>query len=118
MDTYAVLGNPVAHSRSPWIHAEFARQTGQALHYGRLECPLDGFADALRSFAAGGACGCNVTVPFKFEALALAARASDRATLAGAANTLRFDAQGWWADNTDGVGLVRDIERHADVTLA
>jgi shikimate dehydrogenase len=88
-------------------------------------CPLGGFAGALREFAAGGpdvragrARGCNVTVPFKFEALRLAARCSERAALAGAANTLRFDAEGWWADNTDGVGLVRDIEVHAGRPLA
>ena len=124
-DRYAVLGNPVAHSRSPFIHAEFARQTGQHMEYGRVLCPLGGFAGALREFAAGDpgghggrARGCNVTVPFKFEALQLAARCSERAALAGAANTLRFDAEGWWADNTDGVGLVRDIEVHAGRPLA
>jgi hypothetical protein len=118
LDRYAVLGHPVAHSRSPAIHAAFAAQTGQRLDYGRLECPLDGFADAVRRFAAEGARGCNVTVPFKFEALALAARSTERATLAGAANTLRFDAEGWLADNTDGVGLVRDIELGAGRPLA
>jgi shikimate dehydrogenase len=136
-DRYAVLGHPVAHSRSPFIHAEFARQTTQALVYGRLECPLDGFAAALRGFAdgsdgghgsdgsdgskhqgEGAARGCNVTVPFKFEALALAPRHTARAALAGAANTLRFDAEGWLADNTDGVGLVRDIEANAGFALA
>jgi shikimate dehydrogenase len=124
-DRYAVLGNPVAHSRSPFIHAAFARQTGQAIDYGRVLCPLDGFAAAVREFAAGDrddrrgrARGCNVTVPFKFEALRLAARCSERAALAGAANTLRFDADGWWADNTDGVGLVRDIEHNAGRPLA
>ncbi len=118
VDRYAVLGHPVAHSRSPAIHAAFAAQTGQLLDYGRLECPLNGFADSVRRFAAGGARGCNVTVPFKFEALALAAQASDRAQLAGAANTLRFDADGWFADNTDGVGLVRDLEHNASWPLA
>ena len=114
-DLYAVLGNPVAHSQSPFIHAEFARQTGQLLEYGRRLCPLDGFADSVRAFVAEGARGCNVTVPFKFEALALAAQATPRARLAGAANTLRFDASGWLADNTDGVGLVRDILRSTPV---
>jgi len=118
---YAVLGHPVAHSRSPAIHARFAAQTGQALDYGRLECPLDGFGASVRAFAAGGARGCNVTVPFKFEALQIAGRASERARRAGAANVLGFDgpepAQ-WWADNSDGIGLVRDITRHAGVPLA
>ncbi len=117
-DRYAVLGNPVAHSRSPDIHAAFARQTGQDLEYGRVLCPLHGFEAAVREFAAGGGRGCNVTVPFKFEAPRLAARCSDRARLAGAANTLRFDAAGWFADNTDGIGLVRDIEHGAGVPLA
>jgi len=117
-DRYAVLGNPVAHSRSPVIHAAFARQTGEAVAYGRLLCPLDGFEASVREFAAAGGRGCNVTLPFKFEALRLAARCSERARLAGAANTLRFDADGWFADNTDGIGLVRDIEHNAGVPLA
>ena len=117
-DRYAVLGNPVAHSRSPAIHAAFAQQTGQVLDYSRLECPLEGFEASVRAFAAAGARGCNVTVPFKFEALTLAAQRSPRAALAGAANTLRFDAGGWLADNTDGVGLVRDITHNAGQPLA
>ncbi|MDY0743254.1 shikimate dehydrogenase [Paucibacter sp. R3-3] len=116
---YAVAGNPVAHSQSPFIHASFAQQTGQAVNYERLLCPLDDFATTIRAFAAGGAQGCNVTVPFKFEAHALAARLSPRARLAGAVNTLRFDdTEGWFGDNTDGAGLVRDIERNAGVPLA
>ena len=117
-DRYAVLGNPVAHSRSPFIHALFAQQTGEAVAYDRVLCPLDGFAAAVRAFAAAGGRGCNVTVPFKFEAPALAAHCTERALLAGAANVLRLDASGWWADNSDGVGLVRDIEDGAGVALA
>lgn len=124
-DRYAVAGNPVEHSQSPFIHAEFARQTGQALDYGRLLCPLDGFAATLRAFAAdrsaGAVRGCNVTVPFKFEAFELAARHTPRAQRARAANTLRFDAAsegGWLADNTDGAGLVRDIERNVGLAMA
>ena len=118
MDRYAVIGNPIGHSRSPFIHAQFALATGQALSYARLTCPMDGFEQEVRRFADSGASGCNVTVPFKFQAPRLAARSTERAALAGAANTLRFDADGWLADNTDGVGLVRDIERNAQVTLA
>ena len=118
MDRYAVIGNPVEHSRSPFIHTQFALATGQELTYTRLPCPADGFEQAVRSFADSGGRGCNVTVPFKFDAQRLAARCTDRAALAGAANTLRFDAEGWLADNTDGIGLVRDIERNAGVTLA
>ena len=118
---YAVADNPVEHSRSPHIHALFAAQTGQSLVYERLLCPLDAFAQTLREFAAQGALGCNVTVPFKFEAHALATRLTHRARLAGAVNALRFDAPsagGWLGDNTDGAGLVRDIERNAGVPLA
>jgi shikimate dehydrogenase len=125
-DRYAVLGHPVAHSQSPFIHAEFARQTGQAMHYGRVECPPDGFEATVRAFAAsadpaagvGPARGCNITLPFKFQVLPLARRASERALLAQAANVLRFDADGWFADNTDGAGLVRDIQCHAGLPLA
>ncbi len=118
IDRYAVIGNPVAHSRSPVIHAAFAAQTDQPVQYGRIESPGDGFAETVRQFAVAGGRGCNVTVPFKFEAFALCPHATPRARRAGAANTLRFDAQGWWADNTDGIGLVRDIEINAGFALA
>jgi shikimate dehydrogenase len=127
-DRYAVLGHPVAHSQSPFIHAAFARQTGEALEYGRIECPPGAFAATVRGFIAsadpaagrGPARGCNITVPFKFEAPALARRLSPRAALALAANVLRFDAdaEGWFADNTDGIGLVKDIEQGAGLALA
>jgi shikimate dehydrogenase len=118
-DRYAVAGNPIAHSRSPLIHSQFAQQTGQAVDYGRLLCPLDAFKATIRAFAGEGAKGCNVTVPFKFEAFELATRHTARAELAQAANTLRFDAEsGWLADNTDGIGLVRDITVNAGIPLA
>jgi shikimate dehydrogenase len=123
-ERYAVLGNPVAHSRSPFIHAEFARQTGHAVRYGRVLCPMDGFEAAVRTFAAsreddaGPALGCNVTIPFKFEAPRLAAQVSARAALAQAANVLHFAPEGWRADNTDGIGLVRDLQHNADFDLA
>ncbi len=121
MDRYVVTGNPVEHSQSPFIHAAFALQTGQVLDYGRLLIPLDDFAGTVQRFAAdtasGAARGCNVTVPFKFEAFAVAARHTTRAALARACNTLRFDEDGWLGDNTDGAGLVADIERNADVAL-
>ncbi|MDO9359954.1 MAG: shikimate dehydrogenase [Polaromonas sp.] len=119
MDHYCVLGNPVEHSKSPGIHARFAELTGQSLAYGRQLAPLDGFADTLRQWIAGGARGCNVTVPFKFEAFRLANNATPRAQLAEAANTLRFDAAGHIeADNTDGIGLVNDIQVNAGMSLA
>ena len=117
MDHYVVAGNPVEHSQSPFIHAEFARQTGQVMAYGRLLWPLEGFADSLRALVESGAKGCNITVPFKFEAARIATRLSDRAALAQAANVLSFDAEGWRADNTDGIGLVRDLETNAGVSL-
>jgi shikimate dehydrogenase len=118
MDKYCVLGNPVEHSKSPWIHARFAQLTGEALEYGKRLAPLDGFAETVRTFRAEGGRGCNVTVPFKFEAAALADEMTPRARLAGACNTLRFDGERVFADNTDGVGLVGDIERNAGVPLA
>lgn len=113
MDRYAVIGHPVTHSRSPAIHALFASQCGHVLAYERLESPLDAFKATVAGFAAAGGRGCNVTVPFKFEAFEMASRRTERAELAQAVNTLRFDANGWWGDNTDGAGLVRDIEANA-----
>ena len=118
MDHYGVLGNPVAHSRSPAIHARFAELTGQAMDYCRLLAPLDGFSGALQHWIASGASGCNVTVPFKFEAFDMASTATERAQLAEAANTLRFGAAGIEVDNTDGIGLVNDIQNNAGVSLA
>ena len=116
-DRYFVLGNPVAHSHSPFIHAAFAAQTGQHLHYDRRLCPLDGFMEAVQALAAdsqgGPVRGCNVTVPFKLEAVKLAPQVTERARQAGAANVLCFDSAGWRADNTDGAGLVRDLQEHA-----
>lgn len=108
-DRYAVIGNPIAHSKSPWIHATFAAQTGQALQYEALLAPLDGFAATVAAFRAAGGRGANVTVPFKLEAHALADRLSARAQAAGAVNTLIFDEDGIRGDNTDGIGLVRDL---------
>jgi shikimate dehydrogenase len=116
-DRYAVIGNPVAHSKSPFIHARFAAQTGEPVEYGRVLAPLDGFASHVREFIAAGGRGINVTVPFKLEAHALADRLSPRAAAAGAVNTLRFDADGIYGDNTDGFGLVRDIEVNLGVSL-
>jgi shikimate dehydrogenase len=118
LDRYAVFGHPVQHSLSPQIHQAFAEQTGQRLVYTRLWAPLDGFEAVLRAFVAGGGRGANVTVPFKFEALRLATRRSERAELAQAANVLSFDGEEIVADNSDGIGLVRDIEVNAGCALA
>lgn len=117
-DRYAVVGNPVAHSKSPYIHAQFALQTGERVEYDRLLAPLDGFVEHVQAFQAAGGRGLNVTVPFKLEAHALAHKLSPRAAAAGAVNTLRFDADGIFGDNTDGFGLVRDIEVNLGVSLA
>ncbi|WP_042887212.1 shikimate dehydrogenase [Cupriavidus necator] len=114
---YVVIGNPVAHSRSPAIHAAFARQTGEAVQYDRLEAPLDGFANTVRKFFADGGYGCNVTVPFKLEAYDLADRLTERAEAAGAVNTLWIEEGLIHGDNTDGIGLVRDIQDNLDTLI-
>ncbi len=109
-DNYCVMGNPVAHSLSPAIHAEFARQTGEQIAYGRALVPLDCFPQAVGMYWGQGGKGANVTLPFKQEAWRLSRWRSERAERAGAVNTLWFnDAGDICGDNTDGVGLVRDL---------
>jgi shikimate dehydrogenase len=117
VDRYVVIGNPIAHSKSPQIHARFAQQTGEALTYDRLLAPLDGFETTVRSFIASGGRGANVTVPFKLDAFALATERSTRADAAGAVNALTFDGHRIIGDNTDGVGLVRDIVANAGIGI-
>jgi shikimate dehydrogenase len=116
-DRYAVVGHPIAHSKSPRIHAAFARQTGEDLLYDAILAPLDGFGATVRSFRAAGGRGLNVTVPFKLEAFALADALTERAREAGAVNTLRFDGDHALGDNTDGTGLVADITLRLKMTL-
>ncbi|SAL56074.1 shikimate 5-dehydrogenase [Caballeronia turbans] len=116
-DRYAVIGNPIEHSKSPWIHAKFAEQTGEPIEYGRILGPLNGFEHEVKKFVASGGRGMNVTVPFKLEAHALADALSPRAAAAGAVNTLSFGSDGVRGDNTDGIGLVRDIEVNLGVSL-
>jgi shikimate dehydrogenase len=111
-DRYALFGNPAKHSKSPTIHAAYARATGQDLTYEVIEAPLDGFAAAVAAFRTSGGRGGNVTMPFKLEAFALANELSERARLAGAVNTLKFEGDRIQADNFDGVGLVNDIQRN------
>ncbi|HZI84894.1 MAG TPA: shikimate dehydrogenase [Casimicrobiaceae bacterium] len=108
-DLYAVIGNPIAQSKSPRIHAEFARQLEQDLRYEAILAPRDGFAAAVAAFRASGGRGLNVTVPFKLQAFALASERTERAERAGAVNTLTFDGKAILGDNTDGAGLVWDI---------
>ena len=111
-DLYAVIGNPVAHSQSPLIHAAFARQTGQDLEYRLLLAPKDGFSAAANDFRAGGGRGLNVTLPFKGEAFRYAAFLSERASAAQAVNTLKFERGVIFGDNTDGAGLVNDLTKN------
>ncbi|QDX81856.1 shikimate dehydrogenase [Denitratisoma sp. DHT3] len=117
-DRYAVVGNPIAHSKSPRIHALFAAASGQDMRYEALLAPLDGFAATVRGFIADGGRGMNVTVPFKEEAFRLADTLTPRARAAGAVNTLAFEQGRILGDNTDGAGLVADITGNLDRALA
>ena len=112
-DRYAVIGNPIAHSKSPLIHAEFARATGQDMEYSALLAPLDGFRAAIEGFRAQGGKGLNVTVPFKLEAWHIATTLSPQAMNAEAVNTLKIDHDASiFGHNTDGIGLIRDIQKN------
>lgn len=117
-DRYAVIGNPVAHSKSPWIHAEFARATGQDIEYGRIEAPIEGFERAVEDFRSAGGRGANVTLPFKQQAFRYCTAPSERAQAAQAVNTLIFERDRVRGDNTDGVGLVRDLSVNLGRCLA
>jgi shikimate dehydrogenase len=108
-DRYAVIGNPIAHSKSPLIHTEFAKQTNQDISYEAVLAPIDGFAATVHKLISQGYKGANVTVPFKFEAFDLCNELTERAKSAGAVNTLTFENGKIKGDNTDGVGLVNDI---------
>ena len=117
-DCYAVMGNPIEHSKSPLIHKLFAEQTGQALRYDALLVKTDGFAQAVAAFLIAGGKGLNITVPFKREAWEIADKLSDRAKRAGAVNTLVIQDKGdLFGDNTDGVGLVRDLTDNLKIKL-
>jgi shikimate dehydrogenase len=118
MDHYAVMGNPVAHSKSPRIHTLFAEQTGQQLLYEAILVEKNSFKEAVADFLQHGGKGLNITVPFKEEAWALATTRSERAERAGAVNTLILDQNGrHFGDNTDGAGLVRDLLQNHGATL-
>ena len=121
-DIYAVVGNPVEHSQSPFIHQSFAAQTSQDLDYERWLVPIDGLkpwidAQLHASTPNKSFKGCNITIPFKFDAFALATELTPRAKLAGAINTLHFTHGECLGDNTDGVGLVRDLQHNAGLPL-
>ncbi|MCW5654048.1 shikimate dehydrogenase [Hydrogenophaga sp.] len=118
-DRYALIGHPIGHSKSPLIHGLFAKATSQDLTYTAIEAPLDGFLDTLNRFRSEGGRGSNVTLPFKLQAFEIATDPSETARLAGAANTLKFGpGERIFADNTDGSGLVNDIQRNQGFTLA
>ena len=117
-DRYAVIGNPVAHSKSPRIHTEFANQTGQDMSYELLLAPADAFAATASAFRDRGGLGLNVTLPFKSEAFGFATRCSERARAAQAVNTLRFADGEIFGDNTDGAGLVNDLLGNLGRTIA
>ena len=120
-DHYAVIGNPISHTKSPLIHGLFAQAAQQDMEYTAIEGPVEpdtAFADAVRAFAVGGGKSVNVTAPFKLKAFAMADERSERATLAGAANALKFEGGRILADNFDGIGLVRDIEINLGLPMA
>ena len=117
MDSYCVFGHPIAHSKSPWIQARFAELTGQTLQYEKTWVPLDAFNATVHAFKAAGGKGCNVTLPFKTEAAALATECSPRVALAQACNTLKFDGEHIYGENTDGLGLVTDLVSNAGFSL-
>ncbi|CAM4269168.1 shikimate dehydrogenase [Pseudoalteromonas byunsanensis] len=113
MDKYAVFGHPIKHSKSPLIHQAFARQCMDQISYEAILAPLDGFKESVETFFASGGKGANVTLPFKEQAFELADKLTQRAKLAGAVNTLKLLDDGkLLGDNTDGAGLVYDLERH------
>ena len=112
------MGHPIAHSKSPFIHSEFAAQTGERLRYEAIHVLPGTFVEAVAAFQDGGGRGLNVTLPFKEEAYAIADTTSERAAQAGAANTLSFDPGAKRrGDNTDGVGLVRDLQDNHGIAL-
>jgi shikimate dehydrogenase len=116
-DRYAVIGNPISHSKSPLIHSSFAKATGQDIEYSAIESTVERFAGAVHAFRDSGGCGMNVTAPFKLQAFELADSHSERALQAGASNTLRFESNRIIADNFDGVGLVTDIQHNLGLSL-
>ena len=118
IDDYAVMGNPISHSKSPSIHMLFAEQTKQSILYTAIHVDLGGFEQAVGNFAAAGGKGLNITVPFKQEAWAMVNERSERAERAGAVNTIKIKGDLLYGDNTDGVGLVNDLTINNGITLA
>ena len=117
-DRYAVIGNPINHTKSPLIHGLFAQATGQDMAYTAIEGTVGGFADNVNDFRLAGGRGMNVTVPFKIDAFGCATERSDRARMAGAVNALKFDGDRVLAENFDGVGLTRDVTHNLGLPMA
>jgi shikimate dehydrogenase len=117
-DRYAVIGHPIAHSKSPWIHREFARATGEDIAYDPIEAPLDAFERTVERFRADGGRGANVTLPFKEQAYRYCTEPSAAARLAEAVNTLSFGERQIGGDNTDGSGLLRDLTANLNRSVA
>ena len=116
-DRYAVIGNPIAQSKSPLIHSAFAQVTGQDIDYGKLLCPLGEFTATVDAFRASGGRGMNVTAPFKLEAFAYATDLAPSAQMAGAVNAMKFEGDKVYAENFDGVGLLRDVVQNLSCPL-
>lgn len=118
VDDYAVMGNPISHSKSPTIHSLFAEQTRQSISYTAIQVDSGGFPQAVGNFVAAGGRGLNITVPFKQEAWELVKNRSERAERAGAVNTVKIDKGLLYGDNTDGIGLVNDLSINNGIQLA
>jgi shikimate dehydrogenase len=116
-DIYGVMGNPITHSKSPTIHALFAAQTSQRLEYTAIHVDTGGFRQAIGNFQASSGKGLNITVPFKQEAFEICDQCSERANRAGAVNTLKFENKTIIGDNTDGVGLVNDLQDNLSIEI-
>lgn len=116
-DAYAVIGNPIAHSKSPLIHTEFSKQTKQDIHYEAIFVPLNGFTEAIKLFQQNDGKGMNVTIPFKFDAYKISTQLTEQAEAAQAVNTLLFDGNEIYGHNTDGTGLIRDIITNFGFTI-
>lgn len=117
IDQYGVFGNPIKHSLSPIIHAQFAKQTGLNIQYDKVLAPIDDFAHSAKSFINQGAKGFNITVPFKIEAFNLATELSLNAKTAGAVNTIKVNGKTLIGENTDGIGLVNDLTKNLNIDL-
>ncbi len=117
MDRYGVFGNPIEHSLSPIIHAQFAKQTGLSIQYDKILAPIKDFAHSAKSFIDQGAKGFNITVPFKIEAFNLATELSFNAKTAGAVNTIKVNGNKLIGENTDGIGLVNDLTKNLGIDL-